>query len=178
MLDVVSLITRVCLARDVLELMELDPGGEASEARLHELIRRVDLAYTAAVHRRSGDVEASVLQFVRLLLARATVATAELIDPIEEWCTRTRRAAARFVREASDENYALLEDEATNTYPFGPGDGCLAVRALGTHSTPGAGCLSRVGFLDCIAARVGPDRVLRCLEIHLVPWLGCEARRV
>ena len=53
---------------------------------------------------------------------------------------------------------------ATATYPFGPGDGCHAVAALGGHGAPGSGCTSGIGFLDSLA---GAAKVLEALRREL-----------
>ncbi|MGZ6086110.1 MAG: hypothetical protein ACXWUG_18270 [Polyangiales bacterium] len=71
---------------------------------------------------------------------RALVAGSALLEAIPT-IDRTMRAAHAFLERPCEETYGALQVAATDSYPFGPGDGCLAVPETGVD---GCGCTSGV----------------------------------
>ena len=64
---------------------------------------------------------------------------------------------------------------ATNSYPFGTGEGCYAVKELGYAGCElGSGCKSGAGTLDQIAYEVGAEEVMQLIAEEVVPWLKGE----
>lgn len=125
-----------------------------------ELVRWLDLRIGA---------EADGLE--RELLVHALLAAGPLLPPspaIDE----TLRAARAFAVEPTEARYDALTAAATSSYPFGPGDGCFAVRELGyVGCEPGSGCRSGAGCLASIAEAVGYDRTADALRSALRAWL-------
>ena len=83
----------------------------------------------------------------------------------------------------SGENYALNPTEntwetfhycSTNSYPFGPGDGCYSIEELEgvphKHSTPGSGCTSGAGSLASLG--MNEAEVMKIIAKELAPWIS------
>ena len=145
---------------------------DSREWLLH-LIGQVDSAFAAVP-------PPEVVNFVRALLARATSAVGPLMKGLwpgaDENIAATTRAAERYVAAPSHENDLAFFDAATQSFPFGPGDGCLDVDAIGGHR-PGGGCRSGAGFLWHVAEDAGHAEVRARLVAALEAWLSerCEA---
>jgi len=84
----------------------------------------------------------------------------------------TLRAAREFIAEPTEAQWDALLRAATDSYPFGPGDGCFAIAEIGyTRCEPGSGCRSGAGTLACIAHEVGYDAVADAVRVELGKWL-------
>jgi len=109
-------------------------------------------------------------RLLRESLVRLTVAVGEtlIVEPgaaIE----KTVATASHFLREPSPPNWRSFFNASTNSYPFGPGEGCYGVEELG-HGTcgVGSGCRSGVGFLYfCSAERM---RILEAARSAFRDW--------
>ncbi len=113
----------------------------------------------------------------RELLVRAFLAAGPLLPPIHT-VTATLQAAQAFVVEPTEVRYGALTTAATNSYPFGPGDGCFAIRELGhAGCQPGSGCRSGAGCLASIAETVGYDRTADAIRSALRAWLDTRQGR-
>ncbi|MCB9566098.1 MAG: hypothetical protein H6710_02585 [Myxococcales bacterium] len=145
----------------------LDADTPAPELLL-QLVRDLDLAW------RAGD--SATHRFIDEALARMLVAGAPLFlaayPRARERASATLQAAEQFIAEPSDENHAAFFRAATDSYPFGPGDGCFAVPELGSHGTPGAGCAGGVGSIAYLAPASESARLLAALRRELGPWLA------
>ncbi len=88
----------------------------------------------------------------RTILARAVVALgATLVDTqgASETIVATIKSAENYALNPTEQNWDLLFHCATQSYPFGPGDGCLSIPELENGATcqPGSGCISGSGTL-------------------------------
>lgn len=106
---------------------------------------------------------------VCMLLARAFVAAGEELlefdfhqryggtyPDVYAAISSTLEAARAYVEAPSEANYGWLEHTATESYPFGAGQGCYAVEAIGASGcAPGSGCVSGAGSLAMFAEVVG-----------------------
>ena len=104
---------------------------------LVELVRMVDTVFVA----RRGP------QAVRRVIAEMVCTLGEALDGGGGGIGRTTAAARRYLERPEAERWGALYEAATMTYPFGPGEGCLALVELGGHGARGAGCASGVGFI-------------------------------
>lgn len=86
----------------------------------------------------------------------------------------TRVAAVRYLEQPAAETWDALYRAATTSYPFGPGEGCHAVAALGGHGTPGSGCRSGIGWLWSLSQTIGIPPVMSELIAALAPLIGLE----
>jgi hypothetical protein len=144
------------------ELLAILESSLAPRALLLALVRLIDLAVVAAQGERS---------FADIALARAVSAagrasqTAAPIDGVLE-------AAEAFALDPTEATHTAYQAAATSAYPFGPGDGCLAVPELGEEGCgPGSGCVSGAGTLIQIAEVDGDERVAQAIVTELVAWL-------
>ena len=88
-------------------------------------------------------------KLLRESLARLTVAAGETptVEPGSR-VERTLLAASHFLAEPTSGNWRSFFNAATNSYPFGPGEGCYGVQELNHGACGvGSGCRSGVGFL-------------------------------
>lgn len=106
---------------------------------LVEVVRTVDLAYRAP---RGSQAAQRVIAAMVCALGEALAD-----DDGHGGIAMTTAAARRYLEAPSDDSWGALFEAATMTYPFGPGDGCLALDELGGHGARGAGCASGVGFI-------------------------------
>ncbi len=136
------------------------------------LVQALDLHMRAACESSKDEPAAD---FIQQLLARAALATAALVaqatPKAAERILVTRDAAEAYARDSSEQHWAAFFRAATASYPFGPGDGCMAVDELGEHSDPGAGCMSGSGFIAHVGSWAGDAAVLEVLRRDLLPWL-------
>ena len=89
---------------------------------------------------------------------------------------QTMTAARLFAVDPTEDNYDELFWAATDSYPFGPGDGCLAVPETSADNCErGSGCSSGSGSLYYIAQEVGAG-ALRAVLRDEVPGRLLEVR--
>lgn len=135
---------------------------------IRELIRILDTI-------SNDESTPELILFTRLYLARATLAVSHLAKRLYSESTvnidATVIAAIQFIEKPTEHNDLLFFEAATNSYPFGPGDGCFCVDNASGHDT-GSGCLTGSGFLWFIAEDVGHENVQKCLIADLIPWLA------
>lgn len=82
----------------------------------------------------------------------------------------TTEMAEIFAIEPTVENFNAYQHAATNSYPFGSGDGCYAVSETGfAGCEPGSGCSSGSGCL--YLSGLENDFVMQCIADELIPWL-------
>jgi hypothetical protein len=146
---------RRCLADETVSVQQ----------RLLALIRTVDLAYGRLIYQPDADQEA----LLGAVLAHATVAIAPLLTTAgyawDGLVEATARAAGAYIKSPTEVHWTAFMEASTNSYPFGPGDGCLAVDELGGHGTPGAGDHGAgfIWFSAIIGPEIGPERVYHAL---------------
>jgi hypothetical protein len=143
---------------EALALLSAPPSREA----LLRLIAWIDLAC----------VDAPITGAARQLLARAVVAVGpKLLEHADFPTVRaTLQAAERFVHEPTEAHFDAYQRAATNSYPFGPGDGCFAIAETGyAGCQPGSGCSSGAGCLNL--PQIGDEIVMLVLAEELIPWL-------
>jgi hypothetical protein len=138
-----------------------------TEASLLTLISWLDLACATA----------SPASFQKQLLTRAIAAAGyELVKkknfPADHPVIATIKAAEAYLLAPTDETFAGYFSAATNSYPFGAGEGCYAIRELGYPGCePGSGCMSGAGSLYNIAHATGFEVVWQSITSELIPWL-------
>ncbi len=139
---------------------------------LLDLVQQIDLAFLAD---ESDQLDA----FFDMLLAKATVALGMLIQEVDPEATSTiaatTSAARHYVSDPTEENDLQFWDAATNSFPFGPGDGCYGISELGGHCEAGGGCHSCAGFLWEVGRQRGWKPVRARLIAELEPWLVTTA---
>jgi hypothetical protein len=82
----------------------------------------------------------------------------------------TLRASEAFVAEPCEETWEHLVSSATQSYPFGPGDGCYSVSGH-VRCDAGSGCKSGAGTIAIVASTVGAAEALDTIRVALIPWL-------
>lgn len=89
---------------------------------------------------------------LRVLFANIVVHLEGLIqqshDGLKQNQKNTILSAKEFLIKQTEQNWDLFCTNSTNSYPFGPGDGCYCVEETGVlacHS--GSGCFSGIGCL-------------------------------
>ncbi|MFN8445839.1 MAG: hypothetical protein U0175_33925 [Caldilineaceae bacterium] len=108
----------------------------------------------------------------RQILARAVIAIGyRLIDKLGlPTIKATTEAAEFFALEPTPESFDVYLRAATNSYPFGAGDGCYAIHEIGfAGCEPGSGCSSGSGCL--YSSGLENDFVMQCIAGELIPWL-------
>ena len=121
------------------------------------------------------DIECLVEPPVSLphqILARAVVAIGyRLINKLGlPTIKATTEAAEIFALEPTIGNFNAYQSAATNSYPFGSGDGCYAIPETGyPECEPGSGCRSGSGSLGL--SGLEESFVMQCVSSDLLPWL-------
>ena len=113
------------------------------------------------------DTHESLFQegIARMTLAMGDVVSFKPGTPIE----RTLSAASQYLKESDQVNWSRFANAATQSYPFGPGDGCLGIEELGHDSCgPGSGCRSGIGFLYFVSR--DRARTQECLRAAWREW--------
>jgi hypothetical protein len=151
---------RATIAKNLLQILATPAEPKA---RIVALVYCVDSAFEQAA--QSGKNEATE-QFVLEFIAQAVVSLATAM-PTSPGIEATRDAAATYLHTPTEEHWDALFQAATASYPFGPGEGCLALDELGGHDAPGSGCTSGVGFIY----RIGAETVIQLLKRDMTPWL-------
>jgi hypothetical protein len=109
------------------------------------------------------------------LLARSTVALGyELLTdsgPLPN-VVITLRSAQEYALNPTQQNWDSFSFDATQSFPFGPGDGCYSVKELITERScgVGTGCGSGSGCLDL--SEIESDKVMKIIASEIVPWLN------
>jgi hypothetical protein len=112
------------------------------------------------------------------ILTRSVVATGyELVKkqnfPATHPVVKTIKAAEVYILEPSQDLFDNYFMAASDSYPFGSGEGCYAVDELGYPGCePGSGCMSGAGSLYNMAGVLGPAIVMQSIARELIPWLS------
>lgn len=109
------------------------------------------------------------------MLARAVVAVGYRLLEQHGLPTiaQTTEAAEQFAIEPTEAHLDHYQSAATQSFPFGSGDGCYALPETGyAGCEPGSGCRSGAGCLALsnLDARV----VMEAIANDLLPWLRRE----
>ena len=123
----------------------------------------------------SEEISTDLVHFIRLYLARATIAVSPLAKcaypEANGNVSSTAFAARQFIDEPTEDNDLRFFEAATNSYPFGPGDGCYSIDDDTDHDAAD-GCKTGVGFLWFVAEDVGHEQVQKYLIAEVEPWLA------
>lgn len=144
-----------------IELLSANPSKES----LLNLISWLDLECS----------KAPLISLPQQILARAVVALGHVLNEKLDYetITHTIQAAERFALEPTIDNFDIYQSAATNSYPFGPGDGCYSIAETGySGCEPGSGCSSGSGCL--YISEFDEIVVMEVLGKNLLPWLQSE----
>ena len=86
----------------------------------------------------------------------------------------TLGAAEAYARDPGDQTELALFECATDSYPFGPGEGHYGITEQ-EGCEPGSGCQSGAGTLMFAARETGFAVVIQVLTAELAPWLRTRA---
>ena len=147
----------------------IEDAGAGREQQVRLLVEALDLGIVAGP--RHGVAQQALARAVAaigrpLLAHHGPGLVASRVRP-------TLAAAEAYARDPSEETDLALAVCATASFPYGPGDGCLAIADLG-HCDPGSGCFSGAGTLYCEAWHLGFDGVMQALAAELAPWLRTQ----
>ncbi len=107
------------------------------------------------------------------LFVRAVIAQGRLLEhDLESGIGDTMAKARAYAAEPTETRYGDLLGAATMSYPFGPGDGCLAVQELGSCRDLGSGCRSGSGTLVSMVYPFGYEACARLVREDLTAWLA------
>jgi hypothetical protein len=144
----------------------LSDGAAGPERQLRALVTAIDLAVAReAEHGLAAQALARAVAAVgRPLLAR---------HPDGPQTTRigvTLAAAEAYARDPGDQTELALYECATDSYPFGPGEGHYGTTER-DGCEPGSGCRSGAGTLLFAARETGFAEAVQALTAGLIPWL-------
>jgi hypothetical protein len=150
-----------------LDGVEAINGEDARQDALRWFIRELDRVVTP----ENGEPTSFAVQaLTRAIAAACRVLTAKLAPSAADRVRLTVAAADRYTARPCDETYEAYFQAATNSYPYGAGDGCL--RIIEDEScAPASGCTSGAGSLEQVAIAMGASAVLAALRAELRPWL-------
>jgi hypothetical protein len=94
----------------------------------------------------------------QLLLARLVASVGDLLlarDPASARVRATQAAARSYLTAPGEDTWTAYSARATDSYPYGPGDGCYAIADPPTGCDAGTGCPSGAGTLYFAGDEVG-----------------------
>lgn len=149
----------------------LADGAAGPERQLRALVTAIDLAVAAEPdHGLATQALARAVAAVgRPLLARHPD------GPQFIRISATLAAAEAYARDPGDETEMALYQRATDSYPFGPGEGHYGTTER-DGCEPGSGCRSGAGTLLFAARETGYAIAFQALAAELTPWLSTGGR--
>ena len=144
----------------------LGDGAAGPERQLRTLVTTIDLA----VARERGH------GLAMQALARAVAAVGRPLlarhpdGPQTPRISATLAAAEAYARDPDDRTELALYECATDSYPFGPGEGHYGTTER-DGCEPGSGCRSGAGTLLFAARDTGFAAAIQALTAELGPWL-------
>jgi hypothetical protein len=108
------------------------------------------------------------------ILARSVVALGnKIINEEGEIPTvrKTINSAEQFALEPTETNWDKLFEDASQSFPFGPGEGCYSIKELEIEGPceAGTGCISGAGTLA--GSGLDEAEVMQCIATELIPWI-------
>jgi hypothetical protein len=144
----------------------LSDGAAGPEQQLRTLVVALDLAVAREPgHGLAAQALARAVAAVgRLMLARHPdgAPTARI--------SATLAAAEAYARDPGDPAELALFERATDSYPYGPGEGHYGITEQ-DGCEPGSGCRSGAGTLLFAARHTGYPVAVQALIAELGPWL-------
>jgi hypothetical protein len=112
-------------------------------------------------------------EFYRGILAKSVIELGKMYiekDKNQHRILQTTEAAQNYLNSSTEANWDVFFDCSTNSYPFGPGDGCYAVSETGIENCKqGSGCISGAG---CLSLNEFPhDLVWKKIKLRLTSEL-------
>jgi hypothetical protein len=135
-------------------------GRRLVERAAQEAAARAGSAESAVAARRAGSAESAVVAAAEVSAVAAMRAGSAV--------AATLAAAEAYVRAPGDETYNAYFECATNSYPYGTGEGHYGIDE---ECEPGSGCFTGAGTLYFAGCQVGFGVVIEALRAELVPWL-------
>src|SRR6185437_17163173 len=144
----------------------LGDGAAGPERQLRTLVTAIDLAVAREPeHGLAAQALARAVAAVgRPLLARHPD------GPQTPRISATLAAAEAYARDPDDRTERALYQCATDSYPFGPGEGHYGTTER-DGCEPGSGCRSGAGTLLFAARETGFAAAIQALTAELAPWL-------
>lgn len=147
----------------------LRDGAAGPERQLRTLVTTIDLAVAREPeHGLAAQALARAVAAVgRPLLARHPD------GPQTPRISATLAAAEAYARDPGDRTELALYECATDSYPFGPGEGHYGTTER-DGCEPGSGCRSGAGTLLFAARETGFAAAVQALTAELTPWLRTQ----
>ena len=144
----------------------LGDGAAGPERQLRVLVTAIDLAVAREPeHGLAAQALARAVAAVgRPLLAHRPG------GPQTARLSATLAAAGAYARDPGDRTELALYECATDSYPFGPGEGHYGTTEP-AGCEPGSGCRSGAGTLLFAARETGYAVAVQALTAELTPWL-------
>jgi hypothetical protein len=144
----------------------LGDGAAGPERQLRTLVTTIDLAVA-----REPEHGLAVQALARAVAAVGRPLLARHPDgPQSPRISATLAAAEAYARDPDDRTELALYECATDSYPFGPGEGHYGTTER-DGCEPGSGCRSGAGTLLFAARETGFAAAIQALTAELAPWL-------
>ncbi|UJR84863.1 hypothetical protein [Sandaracinus amylolyticus] len=136
--------------------------GIAPRERVLAWVRTFDLAV-------AREPEARIALTTAMVAAGRALLEAGVLE-LDTNVRATIDAAERYLEAPGDASWAVYEDAATASYPFGSGEGCFAIAELASSCAAGSGCHSGSGALYFVALAIGDERLVDAVRPALASW--------
>jgi hypothetical protein len=144
----------------------LGDGWAGPEHQLRALVTAIDLVVA-----REPEHGLAVQALARAVAAVGRPLLARHPDgPQTARISATLAAAEAYARDPGDMTELALYECATDSYPFGPGEGHYGITEP-DGCEPGSGCRSGAGTLLFAARGIGFAVTVQALTAELTPWL-------
>lgn len=144
----------------------------ATNEALLDFIQWIDTEYCKASNSKNQDIINQIITRAIIGVGHYLVANIKLDSTQSTNINKTINVASEYVIFPSKRNLDNYFFEATNSYPFGAGEGCYSVKSLVTTEPCGIGTGCRSGAGSLCSFGLENKIVFSIIKKNLIPWLN------
>jgi len=159
---------------DIKEIAIQKLSSDFKDNSLLDFVRWLDIEY-------SKEKQAMDQSLVNHIITRSIISFGYCVNEYKaltvkqfENIQKTIKAASAHVLFPNENNLNFYFAEATNSFPFGAGEGCYSVEAPGAEDPCGIGTGCRSGAGSLLASELDAELIFAYIQRDLIPWLKDE----
>ncbi len=158
------------IIKNTLKKLSVNPTNEA----LLDFVHWIDLEYCQTSDSKNQEIINQIITRAIIAMGHYIIENAKLNSAQSANINKTLIAASEYAVFPSQQNLDNYFFEATNSYPFGKGEGCYSVKSLVKDKPCGIGTGCRSGAGSLCSNGVDNKVVFSLLKENLLPWLSNE----